>query len=105
MAWCLAEVPEALANSVEIAKRCNLELDLGKVHLPGFDMQSGGTAHAYLRERAEAGLRARLEHNRIEAGAERAYSERLPRQPLGNGRGGVWGGFFLFSPLHPLAAR
>jgi DNA polymerase-3 subunit alpha len=30
MAMLFADLPEALANTMEIAKRCNLELDLGK---------------------------------------------------------------------------
>ena len=80
MAECFAELPEALANSVEIAKRCNLELDLGKVSLPAFDLPGGGTAQAYLREQAELGLLARLEHNRIEPAARQAYRDRLARE-------------------------
>ena len=34
MASLFADIPEALANSVEIAKRCNLSLTLGKNYLP-----------------------------------------------------------------------
>src|ERR1019366_6902043 len=36
-----ADLPEALQNSVEIAKRCNLTLKLGKPHLPDFPTPEG----------------------------------------------------------------
>ncbi|MFP5505624.1 MAG: PHP domain-containing protein, partial [Gammaproteobacteria bacterium] len=36
MAELFADIPEALENTVEIAKRCNLELTLGKNYLPDF---------------------------------------------------------------------
>ena len=36
MAELFKDVPEALANAVEIAKRCNLKLTLGKSQLPRF---------------------------------------------------------------------
>ena len=39
MALLFADCPEALENSVEIAKRCNLELNLGKSFLPAFPVQ------------------------------------------------------------------
>jgi DNA polymerase-3 subunit alpha len=36
MVELFADLPEALANSVEIAKRCNLQITLGKSYLPDF---------------------------------------------------------------------
>ena len=36
MAELFADLPEALANSVEIAKRCNVTIQLGKNYLPDF---------------------------------------------------------------------
>jgi len=36
MAELFADIPEALVNSVEIARRCNLELRLGKPVLPPY---------------------------------------------------------------------
>ena len=38
-----ADLPEALANSVEIARRCNLEITLGKNFLPDFPIPDGMT--------------------------------------------------------------
>jgi len=41
MAEAFADLPEALANSVEIARRCNLVLELGKSRLPKFPTPGG----------------------------------------------------------------
>ena len=41
MVELFADCPEALENSVEIAKRCNLELELGKNYLPDFPVPAG----------------------------------------------------------------
>jgi DNA polymerase III subunit alpha len=60
MVELFADVPEALANAVEIAKRCNLELTLGKPRLPEFPTPPGMTLDTFMRERSEAGLEARL---------------------------------------------
>src|SRR5262249_19534571 len=63
MAKLFADIPEALANSVEIAKRCNLALDLGKSKLPLFPTPEGLTLEEYLRKQAREGLSRRLEAN------------------------------------------
>ncbi len=54
------DVPEALANSVEIAKRCNVRLNFGKTVLPEFPVPSGMDTASYLRQQAEEGLKTRL---------------------------------------------
>ncbi len=56
MAELFADLPEALANSVEIAKRCNIELTLGKSNLPHFPIPDGMTMDEYLVAEAEDGL-------------------------------------------------
>ena len=61
-----ADLPAALANTVEIAKRCNLTLQLGKAQLPDFptppvDGQQLDTER-YFRHVAKQGLEARLAH-------------------------------------------
>jgi DNA polymerase III subunit alpha len=63
MAKLFADLPEALANSVEIAKRCNLELELGKSKLPLFPTPQGMTLEEFLRKQAQDGLGRRLEAN------------------------------------------
>ncbi|MBI3149308.1 MAG: DNA polymerase III subunit alpha [Betaproteobacteria bacterium] len=60
MAALFADLPEALSNSVEIAKRCNLTLSLGKNFLPRFPIPAGITLEDHLREAAKAGLEQRL---------------------------------------------
>ncbi len=47
MVELFADLPEALANSVEIARRCNLQLELGKNVLPDFPVPEGMTAAGY----------------------------------------------------------
>jgi len=60
MAELFADVPEALENSVEIARRCNLELTLGQHVLPEFPIPKGMTTDAYFRDQARTGLEQRL---------------------------------------------
>ncbi|MBQ9601780.1 MAG: DNA polymerase III subunit alpha [Neisseriaceae bacterium] len=55
-----ADIPAALANSVEIAKRCNLTLTLGKNFLPVFPTPDGMDLNDYLRHLANEGLQERL---------------------------------------------
>jgi DNA polymerase-3 subunit alpha len=55
-----ADLPEALENSVEIARRCNLSIELGKNRLPQFPVPEGVTLDDYLTQQAEAGLERRL---------------------------------------------
>src|SRR5262249_20776708 len=61
MAELFADLPEALANSVEIARRCNLSLQLGKSKLPAFPTPGGLSLEDFLREQARSGLGRRLE--------------------------------------------
>lgn len=60
MAELFADLPEALTNSVEIAKRCNLMLPLGKSYLPNFPLPAGVTIEHFLTQEAEVGLQKRL---------------------------------------------
>jgi DNA polymerase-3 subunit alpha len=60
MAKLFADLPEALANSVEIARRCNLELELGKNRLPKFPTPDGATLEDTLAQTAGKGLERRL---------------------------------------------
>ena len=60
MAALFADLPEALENSVEIARRCSLELKLGESRLPEYPVPEGITAADYLRGQAREGLGKRL---------------------------------------------
>lgn len=50
----------ALENAVELAYRCNVEFELGKVYLPNFPIPAGLTEGEYFRNTARAGLQERL---------------------------------------------
>ena len=60
MAALFADIPEALANSVEIARRCSLTLKLGQARLPQYPVPEGLTTEEFLRTEAAAGLAARF---------------------------------------------
>ena len=81
MAELFADLPEALANSVEIAKRCNLTLELGKSRLPDFPTPDGMSLDDYMRQRAFEGLHERMAHlypDEVERAAKLPeYVERL----------------------------
>ena len=62
MAELFSDLPEALENSVEIAKRCNLSITLGKNYLPDFPTPPGMTIDEYLCAEAASGLEKRLIH-------------------------------------------
>ncbi len=52
--------PEAISNTLEIAKRCNLKLDYGKSVMPKYDVPEGHTNESYLKELCYQGLREKL---------------------------------------------
>jgi DNA polymerase-3 subunit alpha len=60
MEAAFADLPEALANAVAIAQRCNVAIPLGKNYLPDFPTPEGITIDAHLRNEATAGLEVRL---------------------------------------------
>jgi len=60
MAELFSDIPEALQNTVEIAKRCTVELALDKAYLPQFPLPSGVELQKYFEEKAYAGLSERL---------------------------------------------
>ena len=60
MADQFAELPEALENALQIARRCNLELELGHSVLPDFPVPDGMDAATFLARTARESLEARL---------------------------------------------
>ena len=75
------DLPEALTNTIEIAKRCNLELDLDKFFLPDFHLPEGHSAENYLKDLSKVGLKEKI--NRIKKSQnsypvdQENYSKRL----------------------------
>lgn len=56
-----ADLPEAIANTKKIADMCDVEIELGKWHMPNFDVPADKTAADYLRELTTEGLAKRYE--------------------------------------------
>ncbi len=61
MVELFADVPAALQNTVEIARRCNLDLKLGDSVLPEFPIPEGQTESEFLEAEARRGLEAALQ--------------------------------------------
>ena len=76
MCELFADLPEATANSVQIARRCNLVLNLGQPRLPDYPVPAGLTTEQFLQQEAAAGLARRLapSHPGVPPAA---YQERL----------------------------
>ena len=79
------DLPEAIENSVEIARRCNVELELGKDFLPEFPLPEGVDLDEHLIDQSRNGLVTRFETD-IDVGAEFSaehrsiYNQRLERE-------------------------
>ena len=61
MQTLFSDIPEALENTVEIAKCCNVELTLGKNYLPDFPVPEGMTLDEFFIQASEKGLEERLQ--------------------------------------------
>ncbi|BAP43868.1 DNA polymerase III subunit alpha [Pseudomonas sp. LJDD11] len=60
MAELFSDLPEAIENTVEIAKRCNIDVKLGTHFLPNFPIPDGMTIDEYFRKVSFDGLEERL---------------------------------------------
>ncbi len=81
MAELFADLPEALENTVELARRCNLELEFGKYYLPDFPVPEGHDLDSYIRGLSRQGLQERLDNAPLAAGQTRDdYDVRLERE-------------------------
>ncbi len=80
MAELFKDLPEALENSLQIARRCTVQLNLGDSRLPDYPAPQGETLEDYLERMAREGLERRLEELRA-LGAypldEPTYRQRL----------------------------
>src|SRR5579884_3608651 len=89
MAGAFAEWPEALASTLEIAERCDVELELGRQLIPRYPPPDGSTEHEYLRRMVEAGLRERYGDPPPAEAVERAEMELAVIERMG------FSGYFL----------
>lgn len=68
-------IPEAIHNTEEIARRCNVEIEFGKYHLPLYPVPEGYTSLSYLNKLCEDGFKKRYEG--VDADTEASLRERL----------------------------
>ena len=74
MAEVFFDYPEACANTLRIAVRCEVSLELGKLHLPGFALPEKKTPAEFLEELCRAGITAKNLH------WDEIYEARLQRE-------------------------
>ena len=72
-----ADLPEAIENTVEIARRCNVEVRLGDTFLPDFGVPDGYTTDSWFIEESKSGLEGRLP--KLLSDDEQTFAEQ--RQP------------------------
>jgi len=72
-----SHLPVAISTTLAIAERCNVDLELGRIHLPRFSVPHGEGAEQVLTEQARAGLRERLGQG---GAVPDRYSQRLEHE-------------------------
>ena len=73
-----SDLPEAIANTVEIARRCSVTIPLGEASLPDFPVPEGTAIEDYLSQVSHEGLVHRLKQtNVVAAETVQRYRERL----------------------------
>ena len=78
MSALFADIPEALANTVQIARRCSLQLALDQPRLPDYPVPAGSTPNDFLRAEAAGGLATRLSALGIEGARPSATARGSP---------------------------
>jgi DNA polymerase-3 subunit alpha len=61
MTELFSDIPEAVTNTIEIAKRCNFTIQMGKYFLPEYPVPEGLTEAEFFRQISQKGLEERLE--------------------------------------------
>ncbi len=81
MAERFSDIPQALTNAFEVARRCNVTLTLGKSFLPDFPTPNGEGLDEFLVAEARRGLAVRLQQlypdETIRVSRQAEYDERL----------------------------
>ncbi|MCX6795617.1 MAG: DNA polymerase III subunit alpha [Candidatus Falkowbacteria bacterium] len=71
-----AHVPEAIENTLKIAEKCNVEIDLGNIQLPHFEVPAGYDGNSYLRFLCEEGIKKRY-IQKLSSEEEKTVRERM----------------------------
>lgn len=77
-----SDIPEALANSVEIARRCSVNVTLGEYFLPEYPVPEGKTMDQFFREFSHDGLTERLGSILDKNDPEYSEKEKIYRERL-----------------------
>ncbi|MFV0436134.1 MAG: DNA polymerase III subunit alpha [Desulfopila sp.] len=76
--------PEAVANTQEVADRCNLEIDFGNYYFPDFPVQEGETLDSMFTRACEKGIKKRFakmaELGTLTPEVEKRYRKRLDEE-------------------------
>ena len=75
MQQAFSHLPEAIRNTIEIAEKCNLELDFKTLHLPTYTPPTGESRDAFLERLCREGLSRRYDGAPSEAVRERLEHE------------------------------
>jgi DNA polymerase-3 subunit alpha len=69
MARNFADIPEAISNTVVIAERCQVSIELGKINLPHFEVPDGLTPEDYVKQLCHKGciVRFGLPYDQLDA--------------------------------------
>ena len=71
------DIPSALGNTLEIAKRCNVFLEMGKTYMPMYPSVTHKSEDEMLKEATRAGLKYRFEQHAVKDADYDHYSKRL----------------------------
>jgi DNA polymerase-3 subunit alpha len=82
MAQAFSHCPDAVANTLQVAQRCNLELSFGNFYFPQFTVPDDDSLEATLERSARSGLEERLVPLRVGANALTANQEKIYRERL-----------------------
>jgi len=96
MAELFHDHPSAVAATLEIAERCSVDIEMGRYHLPEYQVPAGKTREQVLEEQAWAGLRRHLglEPDEPLPSSQRAYEVRMKHE-LGVIQSMGFAGYFL----------
>jgi DNA polymerase-3 subunit alpha len=93
-----ADLSEVLDNTVELARRCNLELSFGKYYLPAFPVPKDETLESWITNQSREGLEQRLAEGGLAEGHTREdYESRLELELDVIGKMGFAGYFLIVS--------
>jgi DNA polymerase III subunit alpha len=80
MEKAFARWPGACENTLAVAERCNVEITMGQLLLPRYEVPTGQTLDNYLRELVTQGLRRRYQGDVPEAKERAAYELKVIEQ-------------------------